>query len=332
MRKPVVQVIGQSDSDLIPKWGSSLLAVRFTDNEGGDADEIEFDFSVALPLQAPPAEGTRYRLLYGWEAGALKDAGSFTYQNSRISFSADHGWVLTITARSADFVDADKAEETEHFEDLTAGEIFSRLAASAGKSAKVHPSIANIKIPYRLRMQQSAVGFAQALADELGGTLKPANGQWLVTEKNSGQTAGGSIIPPLVVSIEDLIGCDLNHEAKAKYGQVGAGYFDADQGLSLLELVPGLGKAASMFSLFPAASGSEATVRSKAEATALARATITGSVTIEGDPAAMAGAPVQLIGFGGWSGRDLVAQTITHEFTFDEQGGWLMTPELAAKS
>ncbi len=127
-QKPVVQVIGQSESDLIPKWGSSLLAVRFTDNEGGDADEIEFDFSVTLPLQAPPAEGTRYRLLYGWEAGALRDAGSFTYQNSRISFSADHGWVLTITARSADFVDADKAEETEHFEEMTAGEIFSRLA------------------------------------------------------------------------------------------------------------------------------------------------------------------------------------------------------------
>ena len=69
MRKPVVQVIGQSGRNLVESWGSDLIAVRFTDNERGEADEIEIEFSVSSPFPGPPAAGTRYRLSYGWEGG-----------------------------------------------------------------------------------------------------------------------------------------------------------------------------------------------------------------------------------------------------------------------
>ena len=313
-------------------WGSAVMAVRFTDCEGGDADELEIDFSVSPPIQAPPAKGTKYRLRYGWQAGALKDAGLFTFQNAGLSFSADSGWVMTVTSRSADFVEADKAAGMEHFEETTAGEIFRKMASGAGKSATVHPSIDNISIPYRLRFQQSAMGFAQALADELGATVKPANGQWLVTMKNSGETAAGTTIPPLTISVDDIISCDLSTEGRPEFGEVQASYFDEDKGISLLEAAPGLGKVARFLALHPAPSPSEAKQRSKAEALDLARATIDGSITVEGDLQAMAGASIKLVGFGGWSGLDMVAQTISHEFTFDESGGWLMTPEFAART
>lgn len=331
MRRPVVQIIGQSGSDLLPGWGSSVISVRYSDCEGGEADELEVEFSI-FPLPAPPAKGTEYRFLYGWDSERLRDAGLFTFQNAGIRFDADSGWVMTITSRSADFVDADKAADIEHFEETTAGDIFRKLASDAGKTAKVHPSIDSIAIPYRLRFQQSAMGFGQALADELGATVKPANGQWLVTMKNAGETASGTTIPTLVIAIGDVTSCDLSTEGRPAFGEVQASYFDEDKGMSLLEAVPGLGQSAKFLALHPAPSASEAKQRSKAEALDLARATIDGNITVEGDPEAMAGAPVQLVGFDGWAGLDLVAQTITHEFTFDENGGWLMTPELAART
>ncbi|MFC6444551.1 phage late control D family protein [Shinella zoogloeoides] len=332
MRKPVVQIIGTSGTDLLPGWGSAVMAVRFTDCEGGEADELEIDFSVAPPLQAPPAKGTKYRLLYGWDASALKDAGLFTFQNASLNFDPESGWVMTVTCRSADFVDADKAADMEHFEETTAGDIFRKLATGVGKRATVHPSIDDIAIPYRLRHQQSAMGFAQAFADELGATVKPANGRWLITMKNSGETAGGTTIPTLTISADDVTSCGLSTEGRPEYGEVQASYFDEDRGFSRLEAARGLGQDARFLALHPAPSPGEAKQRSKAEALDLARATIDGNITVEGDEQAMAGAPIELIGFGGWAGLNMVAQTITHEFTFDESGGWLMTPEFAART
>lgn len=329
MRKPVVQVIGQSGSDLIPGWSQLLKSVRFTDNEGGDADEIEFEFVAQIPFQDPPADGTQYQLLYGWEGEALRDAGTFTYQSASLDGGADTGWTIKVVARSADFVSGDKDEDSEHFDDKTVGEIIKSLASRAGRSAKVHPSIANIKLPYRLRWQQSGVGFAQDLADELGGTLKLANRQWLVTMKGSGETASGTPIPPIDVPFEATFHGGLTAEAKTKYQDVQASYFDPDKGISKLEKSGGLGRSANAFALFPASFADQAKALSGARALDLGRSSISGSVTLEGSTGAMAGAPLNMSGWGGWGGQGLIAQSIEHEFTFDDSTGWTMTIQTA---
>lgn len=331
MKRPVVRIVGETGSDLLPAWGSSLMSVTFTDNSGGDADELEFQFSVTTPLQAPPQKGQQYRLLFNWQGEALRDAGLFTFQSASLSFEAEGGWTMSVVSRSADFVDADKAADVEHFEETTAGEIFRQLAEGVGKKATVHPVIDAIPIPYRLRMQQSAVGFAQQLADELGATLKLANGQWLVPLKNSGQTALGSTLPPIVISADEATGCDLTTEGRPEFAEVRATWFDEEKGLPALAVAKGSGRSAAFFGLHSAPSASEAKQRSQAERKEMESAAITGSVSLEGRAGAIAGAPVELVQFGGWSGFDLVAQTITHTFTFDESGGWLMSIELSAK-
>jgi hypothetical protein len=329
MQRPVVHVIGAMSGNLVPGWGPALRAVRYTDNEGADADEIEIEFSVDGPGASRPASGTSYRLLYGWDEAGLRDAGSFTVQSSSLSYAPDDGWTLTVVARSADFLDADKAGETAHFDDETVGEMMQRLAGSAGKSARVHPELADIKIPYRLNWGQSPLGFAQALADEIGGSLKPANGQWQITKKNSGQTAGGTPLPPLIIPLERVTGCEITEEERPKFGEAQQPWFDPEAGLSQLASAAGIGKAAQALLLHPAASAVEAAASAAAAVLDLGRSSVSGSVTAIGDPDAMAGAPVILPGYGGAAA---VATSITHEFTFDEGGGWLMTVELAAQT
>lgn len=329
MKKPIVQVIGTSGSDLVPGWGTALTRITITDNEGGDADEIEMEFAVARPLPPPPPEGTKYRVFFGWEAGALRDAGLFSSQKPRIGFSPGNGWVLTVSARSADFIDADKEADSEHFDDMTAGAIFQKLAKAAGKRAKVHPSIANAQIPYRLRWQQSRAGFAQDLADELGGALKMANGQWLIRAKGSGETASGSSMPPIVISSQEVENCDIEADGKSKFKDVESSWFDPDLGLQKLAKAAGIGSAATAYSLHQAASEGQAEAKAKAEAMELARMSVTGSVTVEGRIDAMAGAPVILTDFDAWGGFDLTAPSIVHEFTFDDSGGWVMTVQIA---
>lgn len=331
MKKPVVRVLGQSGSDLIPGWGATLESVTYTDNEGGEADEIEIVFNVSPPFPRPPAKGTRYTLNYGWSSDALRDAGEFTFQSASLNKSAGDAWTMAITARSADFVDADKTADTSHFEDTTAGEIFRKLAKETGKAAVVDPDVAAVKIPYRLRFGQSALGFGQALADEIGGSLKLAGGKWIVTAKGASKTASGKAMPPIVVPIEQIMDAGVSTEGRADTKEIDAGYFDADAGRWITEKASGKGKSSRSSVLHPSASAGQAKARGKAEATDLARATISGSLTVEGDVNAMAGAPLMLPGFEEWAGSDLTAGAISHSFTFDESGGWLMTVEIAAK-
>ncbi len=331
MKKPVVRVLGQTGSDLIPRWGAALESVSYTDNEGGEADEIEIVFNVSPPFPRPPAKGTRYVLEYGWSLQALRNAGVFTFQSASLNKSAGDTWAMSITARSADFVDADKTADTSHFEDTTAGGIFQKLAKEAGKTAVVDADVASIKIPYRLRYGQSALGFGQALADEIGGSLKLAGGKWIVTAKGASKTASGKAMPPIVIPIEAIIDAGISTEGRADTKDIEAGYFDEEAGRSVAEKASGKGKSSRSSVLHPSASQGEAKARSKAEATDLARAAISGSLTIEGDVNSMAGAPLVLPGFGEWAGNDLTAGAITHSFTFDDSGGWLMTVEIAAK-
>ncbi|MDH0908801.1 hypothetical protein N5C66_05730 [Rhizobium pusense] len=332
MKTPIVRITGQSGNDLIPKWKPLLESVTYTDNEGGEADELQIKFVVAPPFPPPPQKGTRYILDYGWVATRLRNAGLFTYQNSSLDKSAGDAWTMTITARSADFVEADKSADLEHYENTTAGKIFEKLASEAGKSAVIDAEIAKIEIPYRLRLNQSAIGFGQALADEVGGSLKLAGGKWIVTAKSSGRTATGSALATIIISPDVVFDAGLSSEGRPEYGTVATGYFDEDAGAWVEEKAAGKGKASRASVLYPAPSAVEAKVRSKTEATDLARATVAGSLTIEGDVDAMAGAPLSLPGFGQWAGSALSAGTISHTFTFDESGGWLMTVEIAAKN
>jgi len=332
MRTPVVQVIGQSGADLVPGWGKALLSVEFTDNDGGEADEINVTFAVQAPFPNSPAEGTKYRLLYGWAEGPLRDAGLFTYQSDSLSGDAEGGWTITITARASDFIDADKAADSEHFEDTTAGDIFEALAGRSGKSAVVDAAIAAVRIPYRLRYNQSLTGFANELAEELGGTLKFAGGKMLVPMRAAGKTASGREMPVIIIDFASILGGEISTEGKGRYATAGSGFFDPTEGVQKLFEAASIGSASRFLSLHPARSREEAEYAAKAQGDEQARDTVTGSLDIEGSLDAMAGGRVQLSGFGASrDAADLVAASIHHTFTFDDSGGWLMSIELGNK-
>ncbi|MCB5203949.1 hypothetical protein LH464_15870 [Neorhizobium sp. T786] len=333
MKTPVVQIIGQSGSDLVPGWKPALTRVSFRDNEGGEPDELEIEFAVEAPFPDSPIEGTRYRLFYGWEGSPLRDGGIFTYQSDNLDGDAESGYQMTIVARSADFVDTEKTADVEHYEEATVSDIFSKLAANAGKAAQVHPDLASIRLPYRLRFNQSAMGFGQDLADEVGASLKFAGGKWLVLPRGRGETASGKAMPTIEILFKDSMPIGISSEGRPKYKDVESSYFDPLEGVMKMAKAAGVGLASRYFAVHPARSAEEADHASKADAAELARSSISGSITIEGSDIAMAGAPVKLSGFGASrDGLDLVAPSIQHEWTFNESGGWLTTVELAMRT
>lgn len=238
-------------------------------------------------------------------------------------------YTLTITARASDFVDADKAVDSEHFDDMTVGDIIRKVARRAGRDVTADPSIANINVPYRLRHNQSSLGFAKELAEEFGGTLKPANGRWLVAKRNAGTTASGTVMPTIVIPFHENQSFSLTSEAKGKYKDIGAGFFDPLKGIQELFEGTSIGTAARFLNLHPARTKEEAEYAGKAQGVEQARGSVTGSFEADGDVTAMAGAPVKLSGFGSSrDAADLVAASIQHTITFEDDGGWTMSVEV----
>ena len=334
MLTPIIRIIGESGNDLVPSWSTQgLTRVSFLDNDGGEADELEFEFSVSPPIPDSPAEGTKYRLVYGWDEARLRDGGLFTYQSDTIGGDPEGGDLMTIIARSSDFIDADKDAESEHFDEKTAGDIFRTIAGRSGKSAVVHPSIDSVTLPYRLRWKQSAAGFASDLASELGGTLKFAGGKMLVPLRNSGETASGQTMPTIIVPYRRGQSFEVSSEGRAKFKDTGTGWFDPLAGVQKLFEGTSIGSASRYLSLHPARSENEAEYAGKAEIGEEARSSATGSVELTGDVNAMAGAPVKLSGYGASrDAADLVATSIQHEWTFEADGGWVMSIELGNRN
>ena len=334
MRVPVTRIYGKGKkTDLVPGWGAGLISATLTDNDGGEADELVLVFAVQPPFPSAPAISTPFFPSFGWsEDGAdmeVRDGGMFEVQNVAYGGDAESGYTMTVTSRSADFADKMKEMDSEHFEETTAGDVFQKIASKAGYSATVDPEIASAKIPYRLRWSQSPAGFANDLASDFGGTMKMANGQMLVAKRNSGKTASGTMMPPIVVSFSEVIEFDVSIEVRPEYSETSASWFDPLEGISKLVSGSSVGSGGRLAPLHPYNSEDEAKAGGESEGGEQARSAVSGSITIPGRPGAMAGAPVILIGFGGdLDGAMIVAPTITHERTFDDSGGYLTTLDL----
>lgn len=332
MKQPVVMIIGESGSNLFSAWRSQgLISIDYTDNDGGEADELSFTFAVNPPFEAGPQDGTKYQFIYGWKGGPLRDAGLFTFQSSSLSGNPESGYTRSITARASDFIDADKKAATEHFEDTTVGDIFKALGTQAKKAVAVSSELADISVPYRLRFNQDLSSFADELAEEVGGTLKFANGQMLVAKRNSGKTAVGTELPTISVKFSVSHSFELTSETRSRFEKVEASYFDPDDGITKAVSENAAGKSSLYMAVHPAASKEAASAIAKAAGAELDRHSVSGSVDTDGDVDAMAGAPIKLAGYGAYDAAELIAASIHHTFDFDSNG-WVMSIELANKS
>lgn len=329
MLAPVTRILGKNKLDMVPGWGPALISATLTDNDGGEADELVLVFAVAPPFPSAPATGTPFFPTFGWDGGDMREGGQMEVQNVAYGGDAESGYTMTVTCRSADFQDKMKEADSGHYDDKTVGDVIKDVASKGGKSAVVDPEIAAVKLPYRLRLNQSPNSFITDLASEFGGVMKQANGQVLVSKRNSGKTASGTMMPPIVVNFAEVIEFDVSIEIRPEFKETSAGWFDPLEGIMKQVAGSSVGGGGRLAAMHPYSTEDEAKAGGEAQGGDQARSAVSGSITIPGRPSAMAGAPVILIGFGGdLDGAAIVAPTITHERTFDDGGGYLTTIDL----
>jgi hypothetical protein len=125
------------------------------------------------------------------------------------------------------------------------------------------PSCADIKIPYRLRWNQSAIDFATDFADEIGAITKPQAGRLVIRKRGAGASASGLTLPAITVHHDPSYAYEFTIEPRPDFKETETPWFDPALGITRLEKAAR--KAASLTTfMHPFASEIEAKIGGKA--------------------------------------------------------------------
>jgi Bacteriophage probable baseplate hub protein len=336
VRIPWLQIFAPSGRNIAPGLGGALLGVTITDNEGLESDECVIRMADKPPFNSPPPKGTKYRVLGGWrDGGGGTVGGLYSFETYRKSGDPEEGKTIELVCRAADFVDKMKQAGSAHYDEEnghgTAGKIFETLAKEAGVEAAIDASLASIKIPYRLRWNQSAIDFASDLAADLGAIVKPQMGRLVVRPRGKGTSAGGLALGALRIVADEKYQYDFDIDPRPQHKEVATPWFDPAEGRIKEAIEAARGEFARAALMHPAASEEEAKLAGKAAGTAMNQATGSGSVQMAGDAAAIAGAPATLSGYGAdIDSLSWEIATATHTISAEEDG-WITDVSLQTR-
>lgn len=329
VRKPIVRVQGPQTSDLVSVWGAALTKVRIHDATAHDSDTCTLDFSVTAPYPALPPKGTRYVVSIGWSADALAMTGIYTVQRCSIEGDPESGSTLRVECRAADLADKAKGVDSGHWEETTLGAIVDDVAGKMGLTAVVDPDLRSVAVPYRARLDEEAVAFLSDLADDFGGAIKIAADKVVVTKRGAGRSASGATLPSLTFTHGPEYHFNFEFEPRGDDAESVGVWWDEETGSWRDETDEGTGKG-RLAVPHPWPSKSEAKQGAQAKRGEHKRKSATGSVEGPGDPAAVAGCPVVVSGYGpDADGTAWVAESIDHEI--DPENGWIMMANLETK-
>ena len=262
---------------------SALVSARIHDAPGQDGDTAELTFDDKDNLVALPSKGAALGLVFGNGSLGGQKMGRFVVEGTTIEGGAD-GEFIIVSGRSADMRSDVKEPASEHFDEMTIGDIVRQLAGRHGYGAVVDPAIAAMKLPYVARYGQGTTDFLTRIADRVGGLFAVKDGKFLLLPHG--------LLPAVTIDRYECESWSFQVEPRPLYGKVEAGWFDRAKGQVQFENHDtGLaGAARRMRRTF--ATQAEAKAAAKSEGDRLGRATGSGSITLYGRPDIMADAPI----------------------------------------
>jgi hypothetical protein len=310
---------------------SRLVVARLRDNEGQEADTFSCDLDDRDNAIALPRKGATLAVQIGYRETGLFDKGAFKLESVAIIGSVRGGELIRLSAKAADLRKDVKAEGAKAYEQKTVKEIIEAEAKAMGLPAIIDDAIGAIQIPYRLRLDQSHIDFVTALADEVGGIVKPAGGKLVVQKRGSGKSAGGQPLEPITIYRSDCSEWSIEPDGRMQYGRVEAHWTDPETGERRVHREPTGLDGPPFVVREPFQDRRTAETGAKAETGRLNRQTGNGRFTMYGRPGAQAGAPVQLFDFRSGAEGEWRAATVEHVFEPGPNGGYTTEIEIKAK-
>lgn len=298
MMRRAVFTLSIDGRDVSSAFDPHLIELTIKDHDGGKADTLEATLDDAGGFLELPRSGARIEGGIGWQdEGAVVTFEGVT-DEPRSTGARGGGQILSITAKSADPKGKLKSTQEMHADRGSFGSVAKRFGEAAGLSVSVTGAAAAIERDYWAMARESFQAWGLRMARELGLTFKIIGDRAVFVDRNAGLSASGK---PLVTihatnpgnvlhwSMTPVLGRSQYQTFKRRWYDVKAARYREET----VDLAPegGAGAAAILTGRFDRPSGAHARAQAGSDKTEAEREQGGGSITLDGEPAALSQAP-----------------------------------------
>lgn len=324
MLKRALLSVSVGGADISGLLGAHMISASVSLRAGGDADTASFTLDDTGGIFSMPTAGVPIVVSLGWVGGAVRPVFFGTVDEVRSVGGRTSGRTLSFTAKGFDTIGKTKSGISRHWDDSTVEDILIAAGSEAGvSSVEVDPDLAKIVLKYFAMVEESFLHMGRRLAQQIGGEFQVQGPKAIMAKR------GGAYAPFVLASAgTNLHSWDIAPTiGRGQYGKIVATYYDpkAAQWKSVEEPT-GLA-ATAVYTIKPAAADeADATRQAKAMAETSKRDSGKGSVTIEGDTAAIPGGLCIVAGARRGIDGGYRVSGVTHNVT--RAGGWTTDIEL----
>lgn len=296
-----------------------LVSITVTDKDEADADTVDIELHDGPPsFLAIPRKGAIIDVRLGY--GTLRSLGKFTVDKVSVKCLP---YSMSISGKSADLRKTKLKEKKErHWDNKKLKDIVGEIAQENGLTPAIDSEIGDFEYPWLAQQDEQGFQFLYRLAERHNALFNIKNGRLIFAKRGSGNSAAGTFVGSVVVTPPVIVEGTCNFEAndRTKYSKVVAYYQDSDTAKRVEIEAEGDEDGDSVFRIpEPFASLEEADKAAQARAKDLKRGEGAANVTVIGDTAITAGAPLLFQGVRpGLDGAPYIIDTATHTFSKGE--------------
>ena len=213
--------------DITQQVAARLVQLRIIDTADDEPDKVEVVVDDQGNEIAWPGRGGEVDLQLGYEGGELLEMGVYTFDEIRLDGPPSK---LTLVAKAADFRGQMNVTRSQHWDDVTLGDLVTEIAERNGYTAAVQPGLAAYQYNWQGQIQETDLSFLHRLARELGATFKVAGRHLVFTEPGLGlSVVTQAPLPTVALTPADVTQWLVIHNDHTDFDAVEVPYHDYDK-------------------------------------------------------------------------------------------------------
>jgi hypothetical protein len=313
--------------DISSTLAPRLVSLTLTDAAGVQSDQVQITLSdtTLFAKLAEPKAGAEIRVWLGYPL-QLKYMGLFTADSVEVAGPPDQMTITGVASVNGE-TSGGKTALTDQKKrswpiGTTIGVMVTKIAGEHSLEHAVSESLAELALPHIDQIDESDINLLSRVARDHDAIAKPGNGRLVMAKRGESLTASGKPMPVLALTPKKVSRWRYRNSTREKAGSVVAVYQDLGQGKPV-ECTAGEGEPVQRIKRrFP--NQAAAQKAAEAELQRLQRAGRSLSVSMPGDPDAMAEAKLRAAGFRPYVDGEWLITKATHSL---DSGGYRTSVE-----
>lgn len=218
MSTPAFKILADG-TDVTQAIADRFLRLRINDQAGQQSDSLEIELDDRASLLPVPRSGAWLKVWLGYSDQGRLPAymGSFAVDEVELSMGPRSMVIRGTAAQTAP--ELVKEQRTQSWHDTTLGAIVEAIAKRNGLKPVIKGGLGSIQIKHEDQTNESDQSFLTRLAEKLKATIKPADGNLVVTPRT--ENAGS-----FTVNLQEVTDWRCTLKNRGAYGQVKVKWLD----------------------------------------------------------------------------------------------------------